>query len=280
MVSFTVGAKSTRQSQPLLIKVGAKSTRHHDGCNIYYNKRLCPHADNIVNNGVAWKMPSCMCQLCKKSEVCCGTVGRCGDGWKLRRIAGEARNMTENALSILIVIFSVQLQQTEISERKLFISHLGYGAFRQPKLECGCCKMQVFRVYGLRQNFYVYSLYRNSDLDDWIIDSLPASMAAMQAEAWGCPCLFPVCWWFEILNGHHQVWLGSTTTNRHGVAAFDFTTVSGCDLFVVGPTHACGGILDLLMTDVAPMGNSNHSSPRLSVGSHFDGSGSSKPVCE
>ena len=69
---------------------------------------------------VTWKTPSCIysCQLCIKSEVCCGTVGRCGDGWKLRRIAGEARNMTENALSILIVIFSVQLQQTEISERK------------------------------------------------------------------------------------------------------------------------------------------------------------------
>ena len=33
--------------------------------------------------------------------------------------------MTENALSILSVIFSVQLQQTEISERKLFIFHLG-----------------------------------------------------------------------------------------------------------------------------------------------------------
>ena len=33
--------------------------------------------------------------------------------------------MTENALSILSVIFSIQLQQTEISERKLFIFHLG-----------------------------------------------------------------------------------------------------------------------------------------------------------
>ena len=32
--------------------------------------------------------------------------------------------MTENALSILIVIFSTELQQTEISERKLFIFHL------------------------------------------------------------------------------------------------------------------------------------------------------------
>ena len=41
--------------------------------------------------------------------------------------------MTENALSILI-IFSVQLQQTEISERKLFIFHLGLlGAFKKKK---------------------------------------------------------------------------------------------------------------------------------------------------
>ena len=57
--------------------------------------------------------------------------------------------------------------------------------------------------------------------------------------------------------------------NRNGVAAFDFATVSGCDQLVVGPTHARGGTLDLLMTDVpdlvrvavvAPIGNSDHSS--------------------
>ena len=30
----------------------------------------------------------------------------------------------------------------------------GYGAFRQPKFECGCCEMLVFRVCGARQNFY------------------------------------------------------------------------------------------------------------------------------
>ena len=37
------------------------------------------------------------------------------------------------------------------------------------------------------------------------------------------------------------------TTNRHGVAAFDFATVSGCGQLVVGPTHANDGTLDLLM---------------------------------
>ena len=52
------------------------------------------------------------------------------------------------------------------------------------------------------------------------------------------------------LNGHHHEWLGPTTTNRHGVAAIDFATVSCRDQLVVGPTHARGGILDLIMTDV------------------------------
>ena len=52
------------------------------------------------------------------------------------------------------------------------------------------------------------------------------------------------------LNGHHQEWLVSTTTNRHSIAAFDFATVSGCDQLFVGPTHARDGKLDLVMTDV------------------------------
>ena len=70
------------------------------------------------------------------------------------------------------------------------------------------------------------------------------------------------------LNGHHQERLGSSITNRHCVAALDFATVSGCDQLVIGQTHARGGTLDLLMTDVpdlvrvaivAPLGSSDHS---------------------
>ena len=89
-------------------------------------------------------------------------------------------------------------------------------------------------------------------------------MAAVQAEDVRASFLF-----LGDLNGHHQEWLGSTTTNRHGLAAFDFTTVSGCDQLVVGPTHARGGTLDVLMTDVpdsvrvavaAPIADSDHSS--------------------
>ena len=58
------------------------------------------------------------------------------------------------------------------------------------------------------------------------------------------------------LNGLHQKWLGSTTTNRHGVATFNFATVSCCDQLVVGKTHALGGILDLVwVAVVAPICN-------------------------
>ena len=76
-------------------------------------------------------------------------------------------------------------------------------------------EMLVFRVCGGRQNLYVISLYRNPDLeDDRIFESLLASMAAVQAEDIRASFLF-----LGHLNGHHQNWLGSTTTNRHGVAA-------------------------------------------------------------
>ena len=44
----------------------------------------------------------------------------------------------------------------------------GYGAFCQPKFECGCSEMLIFSVCGMRQNLHVYSLYHNPDLDDQI----------------------------------------------------------------------------------------------------------------
>ena len=100
----------------------------------------------------------------------------------------------------------------------------GYGAFHQPKFECGCCEMLVFRVCGARQNFYMFSLYRNPDLDDRIYDCLLTAIPALQAADVRALFLF-----VGDLNGHHQEWLGSTTMNRHGVAALDFATVSGCD---------------------------------------------------
>ena len=75
----------------------------------------------------------------------------------------------------------------------------GCGAFCQPKFECGCCEMLVFRVCGARQNFYMFNVYRKPDLDDWIYDCLSTAMAAVQATDARASFLF-----VGDLNGHHQ----------------------------------------------------------------------------
>ena len=64
----------------------------------------------------------------------------------------------------------VLLCRDGVPQARVMAAHVrdGYGAFRLPKFECDCCEMLVFRVCGARQNFYVFSLYRNPDLDDRI----------------------------------------------------------------------------------------------------------------
>ena len=79
----------------------------------------------------------------------------------------------------------------------------------------------------------MFSLYHNPDLDDRIFYCLLTSMAAVQAEDVRPSFLF-----VGDLNSRHREWLGCTTTNRHGVVAFDFATVSGCDHWLsVRPMH-------------------------------------------
>ena len=75
----------------------------------------------------------------------------------------------------------------------------GHGAFLQPKFVCGCCEMLGFRVCGVRRNLYVYSLYRNPDLDYRIFDCLLASVAALQDKDVGASFLF-----VGDLNGYHH----------------------------------------------------------------------------
>ena len=60
--------------------------------------------------------------------------------------------------------------------------------------------MLFFKVCGVRQNVYVFSLYRNPNLDDRIFDWLLTSMSAVQAEDARAYFLF-----VGDLNGHHQV---------------------------------------------------------------------------
>ena len=100
-------------------------------------------------------------------------------------------------------------------------------------------------MHLLSDNLYVFSLYLNPDIYDRIFYCLLTSMAAVRAEDVRASFLFA-----GDLNDHHQEWLGSATTNRHFVVAFDLTTVSGCDQLVVRLIHARGETLDFLMTDV------------------------------
>ena len=84
--------------------------------------------------------------------------------------------------------------------------------------------------YGVwcETELYMFRLYRNPDLDDRIFYCLLTSMAAVQTEDIRVSFIF-----VGDLNGHRQEWLGFTTTIRHGVAVFDFATVSGCDQLVI-----------------------------------------------
>ena len=78
----------------------------------------------------------------------------------------------------------------------------------------------------------VLSLYHNPDLDDWIFDCLLTSFSTVLAEDVRDSLLF-----VGDLHGHHQESLGSSTTICHGIAAFDFATVSCCGQLVVGHSH-------------------------------------------
>ena len=136
---------------------------------------------DTVNNGVAWKTPSCICsyQWCIKSEVFCGNC------WTLRRwVAGEACNMMENALSIWIVIFSVHLQQTEISERKLFIFHL--SLFLMSLSEC---------LFLTSESLFLTSdcLFRTSESHFiWVYNqTLPTKLNQSESLFPTFECLFP-----------------------------------------------------------------------------------------
>ena len=77
---------------------------------------------------------------------------------------------------------------------------------------CGSCEMLVFRVCGVRQNMYVFSLSHSPDLDDLIFDWLLTSMAAVQAEDVRTSLLF-----VGDLNGHHQEWLTSGVVDVLGL---------------------------------------------------------------
>ena len=122
----------------------------------------------------------------------------------------------------------------------------GFAASRQKDIECGCHEIMVVRVCSRHNNYYIFSCYRNPDLDSSIFECLKASMTLLQ-ERDRKACFIVV----GDFNVHHREWLNSRSpTDRHGIAALDFVNETGCTQLVAEPTHISGNCLDLLITDV------------------------------
>ena len=123
----------------------------------------------------------------------------------------------------------------------------GLSATHRPLYECGCHETLVVKVCGRLMNLYVFASYRNPDLDNTIYDCLLAKMAAVQ-ETDPKACFVFV----GDYNAHHTEWLNSVTaTDNHGIAALDFSNLSGCEQLISEPTHQSGNRLDLVSTDVS-----------------------------
>ena len=89
----------------------------------------------------------------------------------------------------------------------------------------------------MRQNFYVFSLYHNPDLEDWIFNCVLASVVAVQAEDVHATGLF-----VDDLNA--IIRSGYVLRPRIVMVLHPMTSqLSGCDQLLVGPNHAHGGTL-------------------------------------
>ena len=129
---------------------------------------------------------------------------------------------------------------------------------------CTCHEIQLIKVSSRVNNFYIFSIYRNPDLDDSIYDCLLGSMGNIQEMDPKSAFIF-----VGDVNAHHREWLNSVSpTDCHGIAAVNFATLSGCEQIIGEPTHRLGNCLDLLFTDVPavvnsvvqpPLGTSDHS---------------------
>ena len=140
----------------------------------------------------------------------------------------------------------------------------GFSASVKSDSKCSCHEVQLVKICSKSNNFYIFSIYRNPDLDNSIYDCLLTSMSMIQESDRKSAFIF-----VGDFNAHHKEWLGSVSpTDMYGRAALDFSNLSGCDQLIVGSTHRSGNCLDLLFTDVrpvvhssvqAPLGSSDHS---------------------
>ena len=83
-------------------------------------------------------------------------------------VRGLSRNLSD--LTVAASQFDILLCSETLDSDMRLVSELLVPGFSRPVVlfECGCCEMLAFRVYVVRHCFYVFSFYRNPDLDDRI----------------------------------------------------------------------------------------------------------------
>ena len=129
--------------------------------------------------------------------------------------------------------------------------------------ECGCHEVQIIKVCGRHNNFYMFSVYQKPDADDRISDCLLVIMAAIQENDRKASFAF-----IGDFNAHHKEWLNSIShTDFHGLRAFHFSSESGCDEIIHNPALRSGNCLGLIFIDApgvvagnvgSPIGTSDH----------------------
>ena len=133
----------------------------------------------------------------------------------------------------------------------------GCSAPHEATFECGCREVQIIKVCGKHNNFYLFSVYRNPDADYGIFYCLLVSMAAIQENDGKASFVF-----IGDFDAHHKEWLNSITqTDCHGLRASDFSSESGCDQIIRNATHRSGNCLDLIFTDTPGVVSGNLGSP-------------------
>lgn len=146
--------------------------------------------------------------------------------------------------------------------------------------KCSCHPESFWlKLPSSASNLYFCCTYRRPSANDSVFECLAEAVSKIQ-EIDKKSCFV----FMGDYNAHHEEWLGSTCTDIHGEAALQFCYTLGLSQLVGESTHAGGGRLDLVMTDLAgvkvsvlpPIGSSDHSCIDINV--KFPGLVLEKPI--
>ena len=133
---------------------------------IFYGRLRLRFLDMEINPGPRRPVPVVYRILCSNARGLAGNHSDLTVAWSQYDILLCSETLVSDMRHVLEVLVPgfgrpVLLCQGKMPRARGMAAYVrdGYGVFRQPKFECGCCEMLVLRVCGKRQNLYVYSLY-------------------------------------------------------------------------------------------------------------------------